>query len=506
MNPARTNRKKLHVEALERRDLMALWDGPVGYMDQGPNGPPRLGGNVTAEVIDGRLIIRGDAGPNGVMIYALQNGVYRIDSVNGWSLINGVNTRPGNDPTFSWHAPEVSGVWRSIDVDMGDGDDFVSIQGNVPEVHIRTGAGDDAVDLENIGTLPYSAITWGFHVPGPAGVSGNLTIDTGDGNDRASIYAIVTGNALVQLGAGDDMFLEVGGSGGFYGPSRIVLSATGTRTVNLGPGEEGVPVPDDWRDDPGLTRKLHPHILNAFEQYADDLAAGLVLPGEEWRLVQENDPTYVAVIRGDGRMQLQFFFSVGVREIIDRLQSRWMQFDAYSLDLGLAYVSVNEVELRYFAHLLGFGQILPRLNFWGGNPPKAWDYARDGVLPTGTPMKLPTVTIPEPPITNPPVANPPVSDPPANVPVPINDPGPPYIGTVLTPPTVYGPVRLEDLGKVVEESVNTAPQVPEEYFGPTDEPTAPSLADETLSLIASYYGTQERPGPKRLDEIGPRWR
>lgn len=490
MNPARLIQKKLHVEALEHRDLMALWDLPVGYMDQGPNGPPRLGGNVTAEVIDGRLIIRGDAGPNGVMIYAGSNGSYRIDSVNGWSLINGVNTRPGNDPTFSWHAPEVTGVTRGIDVDLGDGDDYVSIHGAVPEVLIRTGAGDDAVSIDGQRDTPFSMIStaFGFHPPGPAGISGGLTIDTGDGSDRASIYAIVAGNALVQMGAGDDTFFEAAVRGEINGLARYVLSATGTRTVDLGPGEDEIPLPEDWRDDPGLAAHLHPFILTAFEQYAADLAAGGVLPGEEWQLVNQQDPTYVARIRGDGRMALEFFFYTGSREVIDRLRNRGLEFDAYSVDLGIAYVTVNEAELRYFAHLPGIGQMSQRGNFWGGTPPQPWDYARDGVLPTGTPIKLPTVTIPEPPITSPPLTNPPANNP------PVNNPDPPLFGTGVTSSVAFGPMRLEDVRRTPDVSAEN----------PSPVPT--TLSDETLSLIASYYGEQERLGPKRLDELGPRRR
>jgi hypothetical protein len=196
--------RNLALEAFERRALLA--------------------GNVTALVDDGNLVIAGDASANGVALHQTDAGRYVITGfdLDGTTTINGgtapvvledvtgdvvVDLRAGDDSLVVSNSAEarqtladsVSGGAAGTIADSPEVSDpsvdaeQVAVSGNLL---IQTGAGDDGVGLNvNVG----SDTGGGF-----------VRIDTGDGADTVEVSGSAVGSDLtLNAGAeGDDVTLD----------------------------------------------------------------------------------------------------------------------------------------------------------------------------------------------------------------------------------------------------------------------------------------------------------
>jgi hypothetical protein len=459
-------------EQLERRELMA------GLIDVSLITPPPQTGNVTIELVDGTLFVRGDAGSDLVTVISWGDGRYRVGA-NGRVTANGVDIDAESRVGSEWYLPLTPnglGEWyanpnlplapNGIDIDLGDGDAVVRLQGQgYSTVRIRTGSGDDSLDIDGntYFPMPDDPITMSIKTVGATTISGDLFVDLGAGQDIATIFALVDGDAAVQMGAGDDVFVEpVMRLPSIYrSPERdpvwrYEIRAKGTRTIDLGSDETPPPMPDNWRDDPKLQDKVFEFILTAFDQYEADLAAGLIAPGAEWSLAKPWDPTYTARINTAGQMKLQFTFWGTSAETIEQLKERGMQFDAYSVDDGVAFVHLREDEFRYFANLPGIISVFTRTPFWDH---VVWDYVRPETPAESAPESFPT------------------------------------FGEAVAAP-IYGPVRPGGLRSRPQPATTTLVPIAQEPIE-ADEVASPTLTDDTLSLIDAYYGASNEMGPRR---------
>ena len=219
--------KKLAVESLERRDLMATGDP---YFIQ--LAPSADGGNVTAEVIDGTLFIRGDTKGNQVQLFGYSNGTVFIQGLNSRSTVNGqVTGLDGCQANFV----TIEGVVNGVNVEMGDGDDKIWLDGSMPDVVITTGEGNDEVILGGIDGAFFPSCAMGMAIipPTPLMIEGDLTIDSGDGNDTIYPYAIVAGDADIRSGRGDDVFAITPAA--LY--SSYTFQVIGRTSVDAGPDQ-----------------------------------------------------------------------------------------------------------------------------------------------------------------------------------------------------------------------------------------------------------------------------
>lgn len=139
--------------------------GPNGVIvDPGGAGfaaePPR--GNVSAEVVRRRLVVRGNAGFNHVQVVQIGRTAFRVTGLDD-TTVNGQSA-----------AIDLAGVKLGINIDTGDGDDEVRIgsAGGKPmlvgRLAVATGTGDDHIRIERL-------TTW----------RGNIT--TGSGRDQFEI-------------------------------------------------------------------------------------------------------------------------------------------------------------------------------------------------------------------------------------------------------------------------------------------------------------------------------
>ena len=150
----------LGVEALENRQMLA--------------------GNVTATITGaGDLVVRGDSADNTVAV--------ELDSF-GNVTVTGYDGTTVDDTNLS--STQLSG---NIRITLLGGDDNVAIYGSdydvpVDNISIVTGSGDDQALIANVD-----------------GIDGNVNINTGVGNDDATIkYAQASGNVTINSGAGSD--------------------------------------------------------------------------------------------------------------------------------------------------------------------------------------------------------------------------------------------------------------------------------------------------------------
>lgn len=161
---ASKRRRHLGVENLEGRALLA--------------------GDVSVNVVDGNLIIRGDEADNSISIAAgAEAGAYVI---TGLATAAGDTTINGGPETIF----NASGVTGDIDVRLRDGDDAQTVGAiNVAEdLKISMGQGDDTVTLET-----------------GVSVAGELSIKTDGGDDNITATGVTVGeSAHISAGTGDD--------------------------------------------------------------------------------------------------------------------------------------------------------------------------------------------------------------------------------------------------------------------------------------------------------------
>ena len=255
-----TLQKRLRMECLEEKIALAA--------------------NLTVDVIDGDLVITGDANPNS---FILDNTVdfgaqYRIlnrgplgDTINGDTnqelFVSGVtrdiiiNVGEGDDIVRAYGFPSVLGlsdlnVPRDLVINAGGGNDIIRLGvsedfeiGSGPflsgpinvgrDVSINGGVGDESVwttDLNVVDDLTLvdtqgniefqNFFGASFAIGGDRSYVGdNVSVMTGSGNDAAGVVdMVVGGNVTMSLGGGDDL--------GVVQASEI----SGSLAVSLGSG------------------------------------------------------------------------------------------------------------------------------------------------------------------------------------------------------------------------------------------------------------------------------
>ncbi len=182
-----------------------------------------LAGDITVSVMDGSLLIRGDAESNGV---AITSG-----NAPGEFIVAGL---PVDDVATSingiFDRAVVSGVSRGIHMTLGRGDDVANmfaanVRGNVS---IQTGIGNDRVHMGGPRTQMGDA--------GEANtrIGGRLAVDLSEGDDHLLVSGVATGHGLdVEGGMGNDEVLirdsrltGLVGIGTGAGEDRVVVEGT----------------------------------------------------------------------------------------------------------------------------------------------------------------------------------------------------------------------------------------------------------------------------------------
>jgi hypothetical protein len=216
-------RNKLGFESLERKQMLA--------------------GDVLVSVVNGNLLIKGDAEANSIVITAGEAaGTLVVQGLDGTN-VQFADADPTDPP-----APEtglvVEGVSGHVRVGLGEGDDTVAIHD--VQLHrsltINAGAGNDEVRIgaaEDIeGEAPEDAAA-NVRVGGP------VTIRTGEGNDTVIVGNAAVGLLSVLTDGGDDtvtLGLEGGGSDG--DEDTATLRARLGINVALGDGADTVTLQD----------------------------------------------------------------------------------------------------------------------------------------------------------------------------------------------------------------------------------------------------------------------
>jgi hypothetical protein len=174
--------KNIH---LEKAGVLILLASVAAFAT--PAQAQNVPGNVTVTVIDGDLIVRGDAGDNNIIL-----------------MESGIAGRAGTRVNGERRIFIPDGVTSDVRIDMVGGDDFVRIE--LPGTNfaipnnlvVTTGLGDDYVEL--------------LQVRAP-----NATrIDTGDGNDIVFVDGVQSfsdfvrpnfgGKFVLRTGPGEDLF------------------------------------------------------------------------------------------------------------------------------------------------------------------------------------------------------------------------------------------------------------------------------------------------------------
>ena len=414
MPKLRSNR--CQFEQLERRELMAgLESGePVvyepGLLDSRNWGPglvsldkvPRFAdptlnygmGNITAEVVDGVLKIRGDAGRNIFSIFAVSGeGVSFFTN----SLLNGESTFAIGFDVRKLRFNNVT----AIDIDLGDNDDGLEVTETLlPKLTVRMGDGNDRIALKGIVpsilgmtmSWPVGGVLWS--TPQVLKIQGDLDVDMGPGDDEFSAWADVAGDATILMGDGDDSYLEKlyplqsGVSFDSVTSQPIAqpqfagkLTASGTVRVDLGAGQDVDNIPTKWWENKRLSAALQdvPRLLTYYQEV---VARGELTPGVPQVIMP---PWSDAPVRFDaeGRLEVEIFFEPGYGHVIERLQARGVILDAYSVISGRARAAISEDDLVLFGNLPGWEQLFPRYSthnvvYTGHSLPAVWDNVRPG--------------------------------------------------------------------------------------------------------------------------------
>jgi len=183
-----------------------------------------LAGDVLVNVVGGNLMIEGDADANKIMITSgAEAGAFVVTGLDGTSLDGAA------DPIT------VTGV-RNIRIDLGEGDDLAAVVGaNVRgNLSIQTGVGDDRV---LVGTGE-GAIELAGLLPADASVSirGALKVNTGSGLDHVAIDDATA--SLLSVDAGEDDDVVSLGSTAPLGDLSARLAVRHGVHVNLGDGDD----------------------------------------------------------------------------------------------------------------------------------------------------------------------------------------------------------------------------------------------------------------------------
>src|SRR5262245_11251964 len=223
LRPRRTGSfsKQLHVERLEARELFA--------------------GDVSAAMQGQMLVIGGDAEDNGVVL--TYNSATQSLRVSGTIQGSGQTTINGLDAATSAAGVEFSGV-KQVYVGLGDGDDDFQV-GSPAAVDtviqkwlkIDMGDGDDNVVLGASGNAPSGAAP----IAQSLTVGTSINVNLGGGNDHLSIANATAGFALnINAGDGDDHvdFDTEFTPSGATSPTIFPVAVRGNASVSLGGGAD----------------------------------------------------------------------------------------------------------------------------------------------------------------------------------------------------------------------------------------------------------------------------
>ena len=207
--------------------------------------------DVTAEVVDGTLYIRG--GDQGDWV--------RIESRGSQSFaVIARRTRPGSPLLISLGGNEDATVYDNVTaivVDLGAGDDNVQVLSGAPRLSIDTGDGDDVIRLGGMSSdfWPPGIILHSIPFPMAATIHGDLTIDMGAGNDQLRPNARVEGDTVIRMGSGDDEIIETTNS--YFGETPAPLTTEGSQLIDFG-ADEGEPPPPPARPASTVAREGDP--------------------------------------------------------------------------------------------------------------------------------------------------------------------------------------------------------------------------------------------------------
>jgi hypothetical protein len=283
-----------------------------------------------------------------------------------------------------------SGV-TSIEIDLGDGNDEVNIFAvNMPKLTINTGAGNDWIYFRGttrppaepppeFGPIPH-------FIPNPPmmlDIQGDLAIDTGNGHDVLQAAAYVNGNAVVQMGAGDDFYSPFAFGTNYFGYISTgfgEFNATGTMTLDLGPDQNIDLAPTTWQSEPRLVQNLE-WVVRFLDYYQDLVDAGEDTPGTPQYI--QPPGLNLARIDAEGRLEVEFNFIHTNREVVDRLLERGVTIDAYNIRNGVGRASIRREDLDLFSNLPGLTWVSVHyyqspLTSFNGRSGTQWDYTRPG--------------------------------------------------------------------------------------------------------------------------------
>ncbi len=175
-----------------------------------------LAGGVTAAVIGGNLIVRGNRAGNQIVIgqAGLADGQFRITGEDG-TTVNGLAG-----------VVVVDGVTGAVRVKLGGGDDVLKLADAVlpSELLVRAGRGSDTVNIEHVE------------------VGGGVAVRTGGGEDEVRLENVVVGGRTVlHTGGGADRIVFERGGGAVEG-----FGLTGDVSVRAGRGNDTIYI--RWED------------------------------------------------------------------------------------------------------------------------------------------------------------------------------------------------------------------------------------------------------------------
>ena len=200
----RFSSRRLNIESLETRDLMA--------------------GDVSVRLVRGNLVVRGDVQSNYISITPVADGRVKIEgvgcTVNGeasifanYSADFNIKMGDGNDRVRIGSSTDVTRMPGRLAIDMGTGADFVTMDRvRATDLAISLGIEDDGDD-DSL-NLNRTAFT------------GNAVIQTGGGSDTV-VFNSFEARVYLKLSTGD------GGD-----DVRITNATAGIVSINLGKGQD----------------------------------------------------------------------------------------------------------------------------------------------------------------------------------------------------------------------------------------------------------------------------
>ncbi|MFO0902267.1 MAG: hypothetical protein U0939_04660 [Pirellulales bacterium] len=167
--PRRSSRRRLHLEALERREVLA--------------------GNVTASVVGSTLTLTGDGADNSLAIVALGNNRFSIAGLN--TTIN------GSTAAFS-----PAGTILNITGNLGGGNDNLGLTNNAQGLDtLATTAGLDLEAATGLTVAQMQARIDAVTTVRTFALAGSLTVQGGAGNDLIGLVGNLGGSLTADLGA-----------------------------------------------------------------------------------------------------------------------------------------------------------------------------------------------------------------------------------------------------------------------------------------------------------------